>query len=94
MFADTAVEVRAEEAHEVTRHWAEPFISMGVPPAFLLNHLLPCPYERLDSPAPICQGCSGASHGVCGQAPVGKRWEDGAPTEQEPTGDARPEQPE
>jgi hypothetical protein len=94
MFTYTAVEVRAKEAYQVTRHWAEPFISMGVPPAFLLDHLWPRPHERLDSPAPVCQGGSGAAHGVCGQAPVGQRWEDGAPTEQEPTRNARPEQPE
>jgi hypothetical protein len=94
MVAYTAAEVRAEEAHQVTRHGAEPFLAMGLPPAFLLEHLLPRPHERLDGPAPIRQGCSRASHGVCGQAPVGKRWEDGAPTEQEPTGDERPEQPE
>ena len=35
-----------------------------------------------------------AALGVCGQAPVGQRWEDGAPTEQVPPGDERPELPE
>jgi hypothetical protein len=91
VLADTAAEVRAEEADQVTRHWAEPFISMGVPPAFLLDHLLPRSHEGLDGPAPIRQGGSRAAHGGCGQSPVGKCREDGPPTEQEPTRDERPE---
>jgi hypothetical protein len=41
VLADTASEVWAKEADQVTCPWAEPFISMGTPPAFLLDHLLP-----------------------------------------------------
>src|SRR5215510_16164190 len=94
MLAHTAAEVWAEETDDVTRHRAETFIPMGVPPAFLLDHLLPRSHECGDRPAPICQGCSGASHGVCGESPIRKRGENGAPAEQEPTGDERPKEPE
>lgn len=69
VLADTAAEVWAEEADQVTRHGAEPFISMGAPPAFLLDHLVPRPHEGLDGPAPIRQRGSGAAHGVGGQSP-------------------------
>ncbi len=93
MCTSTAGEVRAQAAYPVTRHGAVPFLSLGVPPAFLLAHLWPRPHERRESPAPRRQGGSGAAHGVCGQAPGGPRWEDGAPTEQEPTSNERPEQP-
>ena len=65
-----------------------------MPAAFLLDHLVPRPHERLDGPAPIRQGRARASHGVGGQPPVGQRREDSAPTEQEAPRDECPEEPE
>ena len=67
---------------------------MGMPAAFLLDHLVPRPHEGLDGPAPIRQGRARTAHGVGGESPVGQRREDGAPTEQEPPRDQRPKQPE
>src|SRR5947209_11123563 len=67
---------------------------MGVPAAFLLDHLVPRPHEGLDDPAPIRQGRARAAHSVGGESPVGQRREDGAATEEEPSREQRPEQPE
>ena len=89
----TPAELGAEEADQVTRHRTETFIRMGAPPTFLLDPVVPSPQEGLDGPAPIRQGRSRASHGVCREAEVGQCREDGAPTEQEPTGDQSPEEP-
>jgi len=94
VLADTAAQSRAEEADQVTGDRAETFIAMGVPVAFLLDHLAPRSDEGLDGPATIREGRSGATHGVCGQSPVGQRREDGAPTEQKSPRDERPEEPE
>jgi hypothetical protein len=59
------------------------------------DQLLPCAHEGLDDPVlHTRRGRAGAAHGIGGQSPVGKRREDGAPTEQEPTGEQRPEPPE
>jgi hypothetical protein len=94
VFADTAAEVRAEEADQVARHRPEPFIPMGMPPLFLQDPLVPRLHQSFDGPTPIGQGCSGASHGVGGESPIRKRGENGTPAEQEPTGDERPQEPE
>jgi len=94
VLADTAAQSRAEEADQITGYRAETFRALGVPVAFLLDHLAPRPDEGLDGPATIREGRSGATHGVCGQSPVGQRREDGAPTEQKSTRDERPAEPE
>jgi len=94
VLAETAAEPRAKEANQVTGDRAETFITMSLPAAFLLDHLVPCPYEGLDGPAPLCQGCARTADGVGGESPVGKRREDGAATEEEPTGEERPQEPE
>jgi hypothetical protein len=91
---ETATEPWAEEADQVTGHGAEPFIPMRLPPAFLLDDLAPGFDERLEGPAPIGQRCPRAADGLCGESPVGERREDGPPTEQKPTRDEPPEQPE
>jgi hypothetical protein len=77
----TPTETRAEDADQVTRHRAEPFISMGVPPAFLLDYLVPRPHEGLDGAVSIRQRRSRASHAICGQFPVCQHREDSTPTE-------------
>jgi hypothetical protein len=94
VLADTAAEPRAAEADQGASPGTEPRITLGLPPVCLQDHLAPRLHEGLASPAPIGQGCSGASHGVCGEAPVGTRGENSAPAAQEPTRDERPKEPE
>jgi hypothetical protein len=94
VLADTAAEVRAEDADQGASHRPEPRITMGIPPVCLQDHLLPRLPQGLDGPTPLCQGGSGASHGVCRESPIRQRGENGAPAEQEPTGEERPKEPE
>jgi hypothetical protein len=88
---DTPPEPRAAEADQVTGHRADPFIPMGLPAAFLLDHLMPRLYEGLDGPASIRQRRARSAHSLCRQSPVGQRREDGASTEQASPREQRPE---
>src|SRR5262249_55955033 len=91
---ETPAEARTEEADQITGYGAKPFISMRLPVAFLLDHLGPRLYEGLDGPASIRQRRTRAAHGLCRETSVGQRGEDGPPTEQKPTRNQGPEQPE
>jgi hypothetical protein len=91
---ETATEPRADKADEIARHRTAPLIPMGVPLVFLVDHAVPRLPEGLDPPVSIGQGCSGTSHRVCREPQGGKGREGRAPTEQESTGDQRPEEPQ